>query len=138
MNGYAAYKKVQAMPTTRIDLILALYRKTLENLNGARLALERQNPASARPLLLQAQLIVSAMASELPAYRDEGSLNFLRLYEFVVHQMTLETVESIDAAVRVLTPLLKGFETVRNEALALERRGAIPPLDQARLVSLTA
>jgi flagellar secretion chaperone FliS len=138
MNGYAAYKKVQAMPTTRIDLILALYRKALENLGRAREALTQQKPDAARPLLAQTQLMVSAMATELPAYRDDASMNFLRLYEFVAHQMNLATVESVDAAVRVMTPLLKGFEAVREEALDLERRGAIPPLDKARLVSVKA
>jgi flagellin-specific chaperone FliS len=138
MNGYAAYKNVRAMPTTRIDLILTAYRKALENLIRARQALEQQDSVAARPLLLQTQLIVSSMASELPAYRDEASINFLRLYEFVAHQMKLETIESIDAAVRVLTPLLKGFEAVREEASELERRGAIAPLEQARFVSLTA
>ncbi len=138
LNGYAAYKKVQTMPTTRIDLILALYRKAIHNLGRARQALEQQNADAARPLLVQTQLMISGMASELPAYRDEASLNFLRLYEFVVHQMKLGTIESVDAAVRVLTPLLKGFEAVREEALELERRGSIPPLDQSRLVSVKA
>ena len=56
------------------------------------------------------------MAAELPAYQDEGAVNFLRLYEFVTHQMKLGTIESVDAAVRVLTPLLQGFEAVRGSS----------------------
>ncbi len=136
MTGYAAYKNVQALPMTRIDVILTLYRRALENLGRAREALERQDSDAARPRLAQTQLIVAALASELPAYRDEASLNFLRLYEFVAYQLKQETVASVDAAVRVLTPLLKGFEAVREQAVAMERKGEIPPLDEARLVSI--
>jgi flagellin-specific chaperone FliS len=138
MTGYAAYKKTRTLPTTRIDLILTLYRKAFENLARARQALTQAKPDAARPFLLNAQLIVSSMAAELPAYRDDGAVSFLRLYEFVAHQMTLETVESIDAAVKVLTPLQEGFEAVRDQAVSLELQGAIPPLDEARMVSVTA
>jgi flagellin-specific chaperone FliS len=138
MNGYAAYKKTQSLPTTRIDLILTLYRKAIENLARARAALTQAKLDLARPLLLNTQLIVSGLAAELPAYRDEGAINFLRLYEFVAHQMNLGTIESVDAAVRVLTPLLEGFEAVRDQAIALEMKGELPPLHEARLVSVTA
>lgn len=136
MIGHAAYKNVQNLPPTRIDLILTLYRRSLQNLGRARQALVQQQPDAARPLLAQTQLIVTALASELPGCKDEAAINFLRLYEFVAHQMKVGTIDSVDAAVRVLTPLLNGFESVREQAVTLERQGAIPPLDQARLVSL--
>jgi flagellin-specific chaperone FliS len=136
MTGHSAYKRVQSLPPTRIDLILTIYRKTMENLGRARQALTDDKPDVARPLLLQTQLLISSMASELPAYKDELAINFLRLYEFVAHQMSVGTIDSVDAAVRVITPLMKGFEAVREQAAALERQGAIPPLDQSRLVSL--
>ena len=138
MTGYDAYKKVRDLPTTRIDLILTLYRRALRNLERARAALTQEQADAARPLLLQTQLIVASMAAELPAYRDEAAINFLRLYEFVAYQMKVGTIDSVDASVRVLTPLLKGFEAVREQATALERQGAIPPLDQARFVSVKA
>jgi flagellin-specific chaperone FliS len=138
MTGYAAYKKTQNMPTTRIDLILTLYRKAFENLARARQALAQAQPELARPFLLNTQQLVASMAAELPAYKDDGAVNFLRLYEFVAHQMTLGTVESIDAAEKVLTPLREGFEAVRNQAVSLELQGVLPPLDEARLVSVTA
>jgi flagellar secretion chaperone FliS len=138
MTGHAAYKKMQHLSTTRIDLILTLYRKAFENLDRARQALTQAQPDLARPFLLNTQQMVASMAAELPAYKDESAVNFLRLYEFVAHQMMLGTVESIDAAVKVLTPLREGFEAVRDQAVSLEMQGAIPPLDQARLVSVTA
>ena len=138
MTGYDAYKKVRDLPPTRIDVILTLYRRAIRNLGWAREALTQAQPGVARPWLLQTQLIVASLASELPGSKDEAAINFLRLYEFVAHQMKVGTIESIDASVRVLTPLLQGFEAVREQAMALERQGAIPPLDQARLVCVKA
>ena len=52
--------------------------------------------------------------------------------------MNVGTLESVDGAVRVLTPLLEGFEAVREQAVSLEMQGAIPALDEARLVSVFA
>jgi flagellin-specific chaperone FliS len=123
---------------TRIDLILELYQKALEHLDGARVALAAGRPEVALSHRTKTQLIVVGLAAGLPAYKDEAAVNFLRLYEFVAHQMTLGTSESIDAAANVLRALLKGFETVREQALALEQQGKIPALERDQLVSLTA
>ena len=137
MNPYEAYQRQQNTSMPRVEITLALYRKALENLSRARAALADGNKGVARPCLLKTQLIVASLSAELPAYKDEAAVNFLRLYEFVAHQMTLETIESVDAAVKVLQPLLEGFEAVREQALALERQGVIPSLDQPREVSVT-
>lgn len=137
MNPYEAYQRQKNHSMPRIDLILALYRKALENLSLARAALGERKPDAARPFLLNTQLIVTSLSVELPAHEDEAAKNFLRLYEFVAHQMTLGTVPSVDAAVNVLQPLLEGFEAVRVQAVALEAQGVIPPLDRAQQVSVT-
>jgi len=110
----------------------------MENLGRARQALVEGRPDAGRSFRLNTQMIVCALSADLPAYKDETSINFLRLYEFVARQMTLGTLESIDAAVTVLRPLQEGFEAVREQALLLEQQGVIPPLDQARLVSVSA
>jgi flagellin-specific chaperone FliS len=138
MQGHAAYKQAQNLTMTRIDLILASYRKALEQLAQARIALEQVRRDDALPYLTRTQLIIVGMASGLPAYKDEIALNFLRLYEFVAHQMTLGTLASVDAAAGVLRTLLTGFEKVREQAATLESQGKIPPLGQDHLVSFTA
>jgi flagellin-specific chaperone FliS len=138
MQGYAAYKQTQDLSMTRIDLILSLYRKALDHLTRARTALAEERLSDALPHLTKTQLIVVGIASGLPAYKDEAAVNFLRLYEFVAHQMVLGTLESVDAAARVLGTLLKGFEKVREQAVSLELQGKIPPLDKGHLLSLTA
>jgi flagellin-specific chaperone FliS len=137
MQGYAAYKEAQNAPMTRIDLVLTLYRKALDNLAKARAALAGHHPEGARTHLANTQLIVLGMAAGLPGHKDKAAHNFLRLYEFVAYQMIQGTLESVDAAEKVLRTLLKGFETVREEAVSLELQCKIPPLDRDRLVSLT-
>ena len=72
MTGHAAYQQTKNLPMTRIDIILSLYRKALENLARAHLALTENRKDAARPFLLNTQLIVTALASELPAYKDEA------------------------------------------------------------------
>jgi flagellin-specific chaperone FliS len=138
MNGFAAYKKTQTRSTTRIDLILQLFRKAMDNLDRARQALTDGHPDRAQPFLVNTQLIVSALSAELPGYQDENAVNFLRLYEFVAHQMSVATIVSIDAALKVLTPLQEGFEAVRTQAADMEMQGQIPPMREAHFVSLTA
>jgi flagellar protein FliS len=138
MQRYLAYKQAQDLPMTRIDLILTLYRKALDHLVRARVALAEQRAADALPHLNKTQLIVVGIASGLPASEDEAAVNFLRLYEFVAYQMVLGTVASVDAATKVLATLLKGFESVREQAISLELQGKIPALDHDRLISVTA
>jgi flagellar secretion chaperone FliS len=138
MQGYAAYKEAQNSPMTRIDLILTLYRKALDHLSLARAALGDHRPEKALPHLAKTQLVVLGMAAGLPGHKDEAALNFLRLYEFVAYQMVQGTLEGVDAADKVLRTLLKGFETVREQAVSLELQCKIPPLDRDHLVSLTA
>ncbi len=119
-------------------MIIASYRKALEQLAEARAALAKERREDALPFLTRTQLIVVGMASGLPAYKDETALNFMRLYEFVAHQMTLGTLASVDAAAGVLRTLLAGFEKVRDQAAALEAQGMIPALGRDHLVSLKA
>lgn len=138
MQSLEAYRRNQTYSMPRIELILAMYRKAMENLERARQALVERQPGAARPLLLKTQLLVSSLASELPAHQDEAARNFLRLYEFVVRQLAAETIEGVDAAAKVLRPLLEGFETAREQALAIEGQGLIPPLDRVGQVSVTA
>ncbi len=138
MQGLAAYRQTQNLTRTRIEIILTLYRRALTNLSRARQALAENKPDAARPFLLHTQTIVMALSAELPAYKDEFAINCLRLYEFVAYQMAQGGASNIDAAERVLRPLLEGFEAVREEATALEMQGKIVPLDRDNGVSLTA
>jgi flagellin-specific chaperone FliS len=138
MEPLAAYKQAKPVPMTRIDLILTLYRRALANLDQARQAVAGDRPEQVPTLLVGAQAMVMALAAELPAHKDEAATNFLRLYEFVAHQLGQRQLANIDAAAKVLRTLLEGFEAVQDQARALEGQGAIPPLEQTPSLSLTA
>lgn len=138
MHPYQAYRNQPARSMPRIELILAMYRKALENLARARQALTDGQADAAQRFLVNTQLIVSGLSADLPAYRDDSAATFLRLYEFVAHKMTLGTIESIDGASKVLRPLLEGFEAIHDQALAIESQGGIPSLDASRQVCASA
>jgi flagellin-specific chaperone FliS len=138
MDVASAYKNAQSLPKSRIDTIIALYRKALSHLDRARATLLSNDSSAATTHLLKTQTIVMALASNLPAYKDEAAINFLRLYEFVAYQMKRGGVANVDAAAKVLRILLTGFEAKREQALALELQGKLPPVDAISNVSLTA
>src|SRR5262249_41251411 len=138
MHARAAYQQSRSVPTTRIDLILSLYQKALANLDCARQHLAERRPEKVASLLLKTQTIVMALASGLPAHKDETAVNSLRLYESVAYQLARGPADNIAAAARVLGTLREAFEAVHDQAAALEAEGKIPPLDQNHYVSLTA
>ena len=137
MRPHQAYQQHQQSAMPRIDLIIALYRKAMDRLDRAGLLLAAQNPDAARSLLAETHLIVSSLSAGMVGSTDAATTNFLRLYEFVAHKLALGTIEDIAAARKVLTPLLEGFEAVRDQAVAMEIQGVIPSLNRERQIQLT-
>jgi flagellar biosynthetic protein FliS len=138
MNAYRAYQQNSAPACTRIDMLLALFDGAIERMESAADALRRNNPYPALSVLAKAQLIVAELASGVNPEAGEVSVNLLRLYEFVSYCITTRRPEQLDAGVRVLRTLKQGFDAIRDEAVALERQGAIPALDVGHLLHLTA
>lgn len=138
MRAHQAYKQQQSISLSRIDAVRALYGKALEHLTAARQLLCDRRSEAARPLLARTQLIISCLAAGHIGKSDDASRNFLRLYEFVGHSLHGETIEGIDAARNVLRPLLEGFDAIRDDAVSLEGRGVIPPLDRESEWQITA
>lgn len=138
MRPYAAYQRTQNEPTTRIDLVLTLYRQGLDFLQRARTALTDGRKEDALPHLAKTQMIVMALAAGIPLDGTEVERNLLRLYEFVSYQTTQATLDGVEGATKVLRSLARGFERARQQALDLEYQGTIPPLGSECLVSMTA
>jgi flagellin-specific chaperone FliS len=137
MQAHSAYRKQQHVVPARIDHILALYDRGVERAESAAAALAAGDESAAGTAAAQLQMIVAAFTSELSA-DDPLSVNLLRLYEFVAHSASELTIESMQAAAKVLGTLREGFQAIRDEALRLEREGHLPPLDQTRMVLATA
>jgi flagellar secretion chaperone FliS len=137
MRVQSAYRKQRAGDITRIDTILGLYDHALDRIEKAEAAVARQDQAMVRILLNKAQFAISGLVCGVQGHADDLSLNFLRLYEFVVRQLAAATPEGLQAAKQVLRTLREGFETARPEALRLEREGLIPPLGAYHSIQVT-
>lgn len=138
MNHHRAYQQMSTPPMPRVDVIIALFRKTLDRLDRAAALVRDGNEDAARPLLADVQLIVTSLSTGSAGDTDASAVRFLRIYEFVSHQVTVGAIENIEAARRVLTPLLEAFEAIREHAIRLEQQGVLPPLDRESLVSVSA
>lgn len=140
MNTYRAYRKPdQSTGWTRIDLLLAVYDKALLRLDQAETALKAGQTAVAIPLIAKAQIAVCTLAGGVRAgVGNELGVNMLRLYDFVVRELTEPRVDKIESARKILKNLRQGFETIRGEANALERSGRLTPGDQLHLIHATA
>ena len=138
MRPYQVYQQHKQPSMARIHAILALYNSAIDRLRRARALLTEQKQDAAMPLLTETALIVASLSAGMTGTNDPAELNFLRLYEFVAHQLTLKTPAAIEAARKVLATLLEGFEAVRDQAAAMEAHGEIAPVDRDNLVSVTA
>jgi flagellar protein FliS len=140
MNTYRGYRKAeQSTGWTRIDLLLAIYDKALMRLDQAEAALKEGQLATAIPFISKAQIAVSTLAGGVRAGAgNELGVNMLRLYSFVVKELSDPSIEKIESARRVLKNLRQGFEGIRNEANALERAGKIPSGDRLHLIHARA
>jgi flagellin-specific chaperone FliS len=138
MNPHSAYREQRRQHLTRIDLILKVHEEAIQRLERASAALEQGALDKARPLLAQAQIIVCSFTGGLTADQGTLSANLLRLFEFVSHSIRTHDREQIAAGLQVLRTLQEAFQTIRPEALQLERSGTIPPLDTVHLVETRA
>ena len=141
MNPYQAYRKNSDQSTgwTRIELLLALFDKALLRLDQAETELRAGETMRAVPLIAKAQLAVSTLSGGVRAGPgNELGVNMLRLYEFVVRELSEPKVEKIESARNVLKTLRQGFEAIRAEANALERSGQLQSGDRLHQVHVTA
>lgn len=130
MNPYTRYK--QTTPAwTRIDMLLALFNGGIERCEQALDAMERQDHAAAKQLLIKARLIVMGLASGVIADGDPVTTTILQLYEYAQHTLGQGRSEDVRGALGVLRTLREGFQQIRPEAIAQERSGVIPPINDA-------
>jgi flagellar secretion chaperone FliS len=140
MNAYQTYRKQQqTVGTTRIDLLLSLFDGAIQRMAQAEEFLRTGNPNAAVTALSKAQLIVSELAAGVRTDVDQtNGPNLLRLYEFVVHQISLSTLESVSRSRKIMQTLHEGFVAIRTEGIELERRGEMVSSDSLRVVLATA
>ena len=128
-----------AIGMTRIDTLLALYDGAIERLRKATLFMQVSNKPQAMPLISKVQLIISELAAAVRVDVDETlGANYLRLYEFMVYKLTQGSIPDLQEVLKLMTILREGFASIRDEAVAMERRGELAPADSLQLLCETA
>ena len=140
MNPYQKYRQPDAAAGwLRIDVTLALFDGAIDRLDRALVAWRAGDAAVAGPQVVKAQLIVGQLASGVIVEANpELGTNYLRLYEYCLHELTRGDLNATAGVRTVLATLREGFESIREEARHLERSGSIPPIDHQRIVYASA
>lgn len=138
MNPYETYRQQRAFGMTRIDMLLSLYDGGIERLEQARAAIEAGDAPTATAALLRAKRIVVELLGGLDLSYGEVPRNLERLFVYVLMSIEAGTAREIDGALDVLHTLHDALQAIRDEAVALERSGAIPAADSIRALQAIA
>ena len=126
MTPYQIYQQQHVQNATRIELLLALYDKAIQHLKQARQEIEQGNVSTATPLIVQAQVIVFALADGVDPQYGEIAQNMLRLYEFVLYRLGSTEAQNIGDAIQILATLREGLWEIEPKAKAMELGGKLP------------
>jgi flagellin-specific chaperone FliS len=118
-------------------MLLALYDGAIERIGQARASIGRGDLGAATPLLVRSQRIVAELLAGLDFRYGELPRHLQRLYEFVLHSISLGKTTHLDAALRVLRTLREGLAGIRDEGALLERSGEIPPFQESHILRAT-
>ena len=128
-SAHSAYKQSNTTSLTRVDLLIALYDKTLKTLSAGIEALEAEDQARFESERMTAYRCIVALLDGIDVEQGELAQNIQRLCMFSVRLVWNGTVEHWQTARRILQRLHDSFVQVRDKAVALELKGEIPPLD---------
>lgn len=131
MNGQDIYKQQQAVGWTRVDMLLVLYDAAIQNLTQAVEAHMANDSVVWEHKRMHAVRIALELQSGLDHSLGELPSKVAQLCEYVQHAALTGGVREVQSAIEVLTTLKEGFDSIREEAIELERIGVIPPLRHA-------
>lgn len=126
--GLAAYRQSRNKSMTRVDMLIALYAKTLHTISLMSQAVTEDDPTSYQLRQFEANRCVLALLDGIDPSQGEVAVNIQRLCHFALTKILEGSVEALEDAQKVLRPLHEAFVQIRDEAAELERKGEIPPL----------
>lgn len=127
--AFQAYRRSNNTSLTRIDMLIGLYRKTLDTLTTGVEAMQTQNEELLVSSQITAYQCVLALVEGIDPDQGEVSQNTQRLWMYVAGLLQQNTVENWETAIRILEPLNESFVAIRDEAISLEVCGDIPALN---------
>ena len=130
MDAYQNYSlETTVSGWTRIDMLIALYDRSIANIRFAQLAKQSNDTRLMTNKLIETNKFILALHSGLNIEQDRVAVDVARLLNFVMLRLEEQNFEE---AIYFLEKLQSTFEQIREEATALEKSGKIPPLNSAR------
>lgn len=135
MPARNAYQTQNLVNWTRIDMLLALYDRAIEH---CRAYCDNADQAARELHRVRAIRIVMHLRLGLNLELGEVPQRVAQLLEFVHHCLLNGGAASVGDGCKILTTLREGFGGIQEEAIELERRGEIPPVDEWKSVERLA
>jgi flagellar secretion chaperone FliS len=111
---------------TRIEMLIELYNRAIMHLEDADSALRAKDDVGYGGALWNAERFLYGIIAGLDPAKDASAVNISRLLHFVL--LCVEKRDFVDA-VRILSQIRVGFESIKMQAIELEANGTIPPLN---------
>lgn len=138
MKSLAAYQKSKSTGWSRVDMLLALYDATIKSLKSAVQNLEAGQADAAQRDIFFTQRCVTELMAGLDMRQGELPVRMLQLFSFIMERLIAAHPADLQASVNILTTLRDAFAEVREDALAMEAEGRIPPVDGLRTLDACA
>ena len=120
----------EQIATSRVDMLIAIYDATIAATQNAVDLLRSDRVHEAALAKSQALVLVGLIESGLDLSQGEIPKQIKELCGFIEQALLNSDPEEIAAATRVLSNLRDGFAGIKEEAVALEELGEIPPVSR--------
>lgn len=120
---------------TRIDMLIALYSRTISTVREAQEAKEAGNNQLFGTKILDVNRLILGLHSGLDIDKSPLATDVARLLNFVSLRIS---EHNFTEAIHFLEKLHTSFSEIRDEAAELEKTGTIPPLVEANTLDTTA
>ena len=109
-------------------MLIGLYDKTLETLRLGIAAKQAEDAEQFETERIKAYRLILALLEGIDVRHGDLAQNIQRICLYAVRLVWTGGVDSWEAAIRIIQPLHNSFVQIREEAVAMELEGAIPPL----------
>lgn len=126
MKAKSTYEQNNLTSWTRVELLLALYDRTILELQRMQEAIVNGRQEDIQQHRVKAHKLVVELVAGVDPDQGEIAVNTHRLYTYVNMRITEGEADGLRSAIRVMESLREGYREIRADAIELESTGAIP------------
>lgn len=126
------YQQSQATSWTRVDMLLALYNKTVQTLEAGIASLTAEDSGAFDRHQLMAFRCITAIIEGIDPKQGPICENILQLCTYAIRSSAQRDLETWKNALSIILQIRDSFFQIREEAITLELNGEIPPLNSVR------